>query len=215
MPVLMPPLLLLPPCPRQVITEALDKPRSSVTSKGSAADLVTETDVASEAAILAAIQQRFPGHAVLGEEGGVSGARRDGCAVSWWRLRGSEAAAVGMPRRRLAWGCSHPCQASLPWRLPTPLHPGDTNSEYLWCVDPLDGTTNFAHGYPSFAVSVAVLRHTTPVAATGAPSWGGWSGGAGEGRAGGRAAGRGGRCRTEAACAPTRPAATAAAACSG
>ena len=23
------------------------------------------------------------------------------------------------------------------------------------CVDPLDGTTNFAHGYPSFAVSVA------------------------------------------------------------
>lgn len=44
---------------------------------------------------------------------------------------------------------------------------GDTNSEYLWCVDPLDGTTNFAHGYPSFAVSVAVLRHTTPVASTG------------------------------------------------
>ena len=35
-------------------------------------------------------------------------------------------------------------------------------------MDPLDGTTNFAHGYPSFAVSVAVLRHTTPVAATGA-----------------------------------------------
>ncbi len=44
---------------------------------------------------------------------------------------------------------------------------GDTNSEYLWCVDPLDGTTNFAHGYPSFAVSVAVLRHVTPVASTG------------------------------------------------
>jgi hypothetical protein len=42
------------------------------------------------------------------------------------------------------------------------------NSEYLWCVDPLDGTTNFAHGYPSFAVCVAVLRHTTPVASTGA-----------------------------------------------
>lgn len=32
-------------------------------------------------------------------------------------------------------------------------------------MDPLDGTTNFAHGYPSFAVSVAVLRHATPVAA--------------------------------------------------
>ena len=27
---------------------------------------------------------------------------------------------------------------------------GDTSSEYLWVVDPLDGTTNFAHGYPCF-----------------------------------------------------------------
>jgi len=41
---------------------------------------------------------------------------------------------------------------------------GDTASDYLWCVDPLDGTTNFAHGYPSFGVSVAVLRRATPVA---------------------------------------------------
>jgi myo-inositol-1(or 4)-monophosphatase len=36
----------------------------------------------------------------------------------------------------------------------------------LWTVDPLDGTTNFAHGYPSFSVCVAVLRHSTPVAST-------------------------------------------------
>lgn len=27
---------------------------------------------------------------------------------------------------------------------------------YRWLVDPLDGTTNFAHGYPFFAVSVAL-----------------------------------------------------------
>lgn len=32
---------------------------------------------------------------------------------------------------------------------------GNANSEYLWCIDPIDGTTNFAAGYPSFAVSVA------------------------------------------------------------
>lgn len=32
------------------------------------------------------------------------------------------------------------------------------------CVDPLDGTTNFAHSYPSFAVSVGVVRGSTPVA---------------------------------------------------
>ncbi|KAG2435228.1 hypothetical protein HXX76_007310 [Chlamydomonas incerta] len=41
---------------------------------------------------------------------------------------------------------------------------GDVSSDYLWCVDPLDGTVNFAHGYQSFCVSVGVLRHATPVA---------------------------------------------------
>jgi myo-inositol-1(or 4)-monophosphatase len=30
--------------------------------------------------------------------------------------------------------------------------------EYRWYVDPLDGTTNFAHGFPQFAVSIA-LEH--------------------------------------------------------
>ncbi len=31
---------------------------------------------------------------------------------------------------------------------------GDPGSDWLWCIDPLDGTTNFAHGYPSFATSI-------------------------------------------------------------
>ncbi|HEY9165485.1 MAG TPA: inositol monophosphatase family protein [Candidatus Kryptonia bacterium] len=31
-----------------------------------------------------------------------------------------------------------------------------TNSEYKWIVDPLDGTTNFTHGYPVYCVSIAV-----------------------------------------------------------
>jgi myo-inositol-1(or 4)-monophosphatase len=34
----------------------------------------------------------------------------------------------------------------------------DRGSEYRWYVDPLDGTTNFAHGYPVFCVSLA-LEH--------------------------------------------------------
>ncbi|XP_057749262.1 phosphatase IMPL1, chloroplastic isoform X2 [Arachis stenosperma] len=42
---------------------------------------------------------------------------------------------------------------------------GDAASDYLWCIDPLDGTTNFAHGYPSFAVSVGVLYRGRPAAA--------------------------------------------------
>ena len=29
----------------------------------------------------------------------------------------------------------------------------ETGSDYKWYVDPLDGTTNFAHGYPVFCVS--------------------------------------------------------------
>jgi myo-inositol-1(or 4)-monophosphatase len=32
----------------------------------------------------------------------------------------------------------------------------DRGAEYRWYVDPLDGTTNFAHGYPVFAVSLAI-----------------------------------------------------------
>ena len=34
----------------------------------------------------------------------------------------------------------------------------DRGGEYRWYVDPLDGTTNFAHGYPVFCVSMA-LEH--------------------------------------------------------
>jgi myo-inositol-1(or 4)-monophosphatase len=34
----------------------------------------------------------------------------------------------------------------------------DTGSDYRWYVDPLDGTTNFAHGFPVFCVSMA-LEH--------------------------------------------------------
>ncbi len=29
-------------------------------------------------------------------------------------------------------------------------------SDYVWVIDPLDGTTNFLHGYPQFAVSIAL-----------------------------------------------------------
>ena len=31
-------------------------------------------------------------------------------------------------------------------------------SDYLWIIDPLDGTTNFLHGFPQYCVSIA-LRH--------------------------------------------------------
>lgn len=111
------PLLLLAlgqHIPAQVILDALDKPRS-ITNKTSSADIVTETDKAAEDACLKVVRRTFgQHHAILGEEGGLT---------------------------------------------------GNPRSDYLWCIDPLDGTTNFAHGYPSFAVSIGVLRHAVPVAA--------------------------------------------------
>lgn len=92
---------------------AVDLPRN-ISYKG-VTDMVTDTDKAAEEACLAVITSAFPDHAILGEEGGVT---------------------------------------------------GDTASEYLWCIDPLDGTTNFTHSYPPFACSVGVLRNSVPVAST-------------------------------------------------
>lgn len=76
---------------------------TQITKKG-ATDLVTEADLAAEAAIVETLRTAFPSHGILAEEGG--------------RIAGQEAA--------------------------------------LWIVDPLDGTTNFAHGLPLFAVSIAL-----------------------------------------------------------
>src|SRR5436190_2140410 len=70
-------------------------------------DLVTDSDRASETLIAARIQEAFPDHRFLGEEG-ATGAGDD--------------------------------------------------AEFGWIVDPLDGTTNYAHGYPHFAVSIALER---------------------------------------------------------
>jgi myo-inositol-1(or 4)-monophosphatase len=33
---------------------------------------------------------------------------------------------------------------------------GAKHSEYVWIIDPLDGTTNFIHGFPVYAVSIAL-----------------------------------------------------------
>ena len=40
-----------------------------------------------------------------------------------------------------------------------PLH-APAHDRYVWYLDPLDGTTNFAHGYPQFCVSLALARGT-------------------------------------------------------
>jgi myo-inositol-1(or 4)-monophosphatase len=35
---------------------------------------------------------------------------------------------------------------------------GARDSEYVWIIDPLDGTTNFLHGFPVYAVSIALAH---------------------------------------------------------
>ena len=35
----------------------------------------------------------------------------------------------------------------------------NSKSEYQWIIDPLDGTTNFVHGYPSFGISIGVMHN--------------------------------------------------------
>ncbi|MCE1246687.1 MAG: inositol monophosphatase [Firmicutes bacterium] len=37
-------------------------------------------------------------------------------------------------------------------------------SEYVWYIDPLDGTTNYAHHVPWFAISIALVKNGVPVA---------------------------------------------------
>jgi myo-inositol-1(or 4)-monophosphatase len=83
-----------------------------IRSKGRPGDLVTEADLAAEAAVLAVLRASTPEIGVLAEEGGRIG-------------------------------------------------PADGTLQ--WCVDPLDGTTNYAHGYPLFSCSVGLLRDGLPV----------------------------------------------------
>lgn len=38
------------------------------------------------------------------------------------------------------------------------------DAEYRWVIDPLDGTTNYVHGYPMVSVSIALEREGEPIA---------------------------------------------------
>jgi myo-inositol-1(or 4)-monophosphatase len=75
--------------------------------KKGAIDLVTEMDLAIERAFRAMIAERFPSHAVLGEEFEETGDR-------------------------------------------------DARPRFCWVLDPIDGTTNYAHGLPIFCASLAL-----------------------------------------------------------
>jgi myo-inositol-1(or 4)-monophosphatase len=96
-----------------------------ITMKG-AIDPVTETDYECQEIIIRMIRQAFPDHGFLAEERGGEG--------------GVE------PPPRAAADYAHP---GLAWES-DPLNP-----DCRWIIDPLDGTVNFAHGFPMFCVSIA------------------------------------------------------------
>jgi len=62
---------------------------------------------------------------------------------------------------RLRVGAAFPDHAILGEEVET--HPAGSE-EWVWVVDPVDGTANFVNGFPLFAVSVGVLHHGRPVA---------------------------------------------------
>lgn len=41
---------------------------------------------------------------------------------------------------------------------------GGAESDFVWALDPIDGTTNFVHAFPLFACSLGVLHRGAPVA---------------------------------------------------
>jgi len=41
----------------------------------------------------------------------------------------------------------------------------DAKSDYVWVIDPLDGTTNFLHGFPQYCVSIGLLHKGKPTQA--------------------------------------------------
>jgi myo-inositol-1(or 4)-monophosphatase len=105
-----------------------------------AADFVTHVDREAESVIVRRIRDRFPGHAILAEEAATAPA-----AV----------AAAAAPAGR----------GTVPRDPPgTAAAPADA-AEWSWIVDPLDGTTNYLHGYPMYAVSIAASWRGTLMAA--------------------------------------------------
>ena len=85
-----------------LLRDGQDRVRTSVQTKSTGTDMVTEMDRASERFIVDGLLARRPADGVLGEEG----AAREG------------------------------------------------TSGVRWIIDPLDGTTNYLYGFPSFAVSI-------------------------------------------------------------
>jgi myo-inositol-1(or 4)-monophosphatase len=105
----------------------------------SARDVVTEVDHLSEALILGAIRERFPGDGILAEESGEHRGPRAARSGHGTTGPAGEAEDADATARSLAHGRT-------------------------WIVDPLDGTVNYANGIPFFCVSIGLVVDGRPAA---------------------------------------------------
>jgi len=102
-------------------------------TKSRAQDLCTKTDTECQQLISDHVTRHFPTHGFLGEESVIS--EQDDQALD--SLLGKDSDGTGKRAKGTA--------------------------EWLWVVDPLDGTTNFVHGVPASVVSIGVAHKGVPV----------------------------------------------------
>lgn len=100
----------------------------SITSKGDQG-IVTDTDFRAENKLISLIHKKYPLHHILGEESGK--------VISKKSLEMQEKNNSGINKKNKD-------------------NPDKFHSDYLWIIDPLDGTTNFAHNYQQFCTSIAL-----------------------------------------------------------
>jgi len=97
-------------------------------------DFVTEVDREAERTIVETLLGRFPDHEILAEEEATEpGSPKDGPTPA------EAGDSAGPPS-----GAGKPGGSS-------------AAPEIRWVIDPLDGTTNWLHGYPEYAVSIAAV----------------------------------------------------------
>ena len=91
-------------------------------------DFVTEVDQSAEKAIIDVLLTAYPDHKILAEESGRTASAKPG--------RNDDGGAESAAAQLIA----------------------DNQAEHLWIIDPLDGTTNFIHGFPQYCVSIALAQ---------------------------------------------------------
>ena len=114
-------------------------------------DPVTEVDKNCQNFLSKEIMRLFPGHGILGEE--TPDKKEPGEEERSHGAKNSGKSSSREEGREKKSGD----EAEGPGNEPSP--------DYLWVLDPLDGTTNFLNGLPLYASSIGVLHRGWPVAA--------------------------------------------------